>query len=103
MEPDPHNPLVFEPDMEVSYTLEVVSELTGLSQQTILLYREQGLLGSAASDETGVEPFNDETLRTLRRIEHLRATCDMNVAGLKLLLDLMDEVDRLRECLRTRR
>jgi hypothetical protein len=40
--------------------------------------------------------FDDESLRSLRRIEHLRATCAVNDAGLKLILDLLREVERLR-------
>lgn len=88
--------------MEVAYSLERVSELTGMPRQTILEYREQGLI-AAALDPAGASPFNDETIRALHRIEHLRAACEMNLAGLKLMLGLMDEVDRLREALRARR
>jgi hypothetical protein len=41
--------------------------------------------------------FDAETLRRLRRIEHLRSTCGVNDAGLKLMLDLLHEVECLRE------
>lgn len=80
-----------EPMPEVSYSLEIVSELTGVSTQTIVQYQEQGLIQPV---------LDDETIRTLRRIEHLRETCEMNLAGLKLLTQLLEEVERLRAELR---
>jgi DNA-binding transcriptional MerR regulator len=32
---------------------------------------------------------------TLRRIEHLRTTCGVNLAGIKMILDLMNRLERL--------
>ncbi len=76
---------------ESSYSLEIVSELTGVSTKTIVQYQEHGL----------IQPLlDDETIRVLRRIEHLRETCEMNLAGLKLLTQLLEEVERLRAELR---
>lgn len=71
-----------------AYTLEILTEITSVSSQTIVQYQEHGLIRP---------PLNDEALRTLRRIEHLRETCEMNFAGLKLLTCLLDEVEQLRE------
>lgn len=80
-----------DPMPEASYSLEIVSELTGVSTQTIVQYQEHGLIQPA---------FNDETIRALRRIEHLRETCEMNLAGVKLLTQLLEEVEQLRAELR---
>jgi DNA-binding transcriptional MerR regulator len=80
-----------EPMPEASYSLEIVSELTGVSTQTIVQYQEHGLIQPV---------FDDETIRALRRIEHLRETCEMNLSGLKLLTQLLEEVERLRAELR---
>jgi DNA-binding transcriptional MerR regulator len=74
-----------------TYTLEILAETTGVSTQTIVQYQEHGLLRPE---------FDDETLRTLRRIEHLRETCEVNLTGLKLLTQLLDEVEQLRAELR---
>lgn len=76
---------------EVSYSLEIVSELTGASTQTIVQYQEHGLIRPE---------LDDETIRAIRRIEHLRETCEMNLAGLKLFTSLLTEVEQLREELR---
>jgi DNA-binding transcriptional MerR regulator len=83
-----------QPMPEACYSLEIVSELTGVSAQTIVQYQEHGLISSG---------LDDETIRALRRIEHLRETCEVNFAGLKLLTQLLDEVERLRAELRGQR
>ncbi|WP_395750877.1 chaperone modulator CbpM [Prosthecobacter sp.] len=77
-----------------AYTLEILSETTGVSTQTIVTYQEHGIIRPQ---------YNDETVRALRRIEHLRETCEMNLNGLKLLTQLLDEVEQLRQELRTKR
>ena len=94
---------VFEPDTDATYTLELVAELTGVSSQTILHYQEQGLISPVAPGDSDAHRFDTEALRTLRRLEHLRASCQMNVSGLKLMLNLLDEVERLHAELRARR
>jgi DNA-binding transcriptional MerR regulator len=89
-----------EPENGTAYSLEILAELTGVSTQTILQYQEYGLI--RPSD--GGEPhFTDDTLRALRRIEHLRELCEPNLAGLKLLTQLLDEIESLRAELRARR
>lgn len=77
-----------------AYTLEILAEITGVSSQTIVQYQEHGLIRPQ---------FDDETIRALRRIEHLRETCEMNLHGLKLLTQLLEEVEQLRNELRTLR
>jgi DNA-binding transcriptional MerR regulator len=80
--------------MNETYTLQVLAEITGVTTQTIVQYQEHGLIRPE---------FDDDTIRALRRIEHLRETCEMNLAGLKLLTGLLNEVEQLREELRARR
>jgi len=77
-----------------TYSLEVLAETTGVSTQVIVQYKEHGLLPPR---------FDDEAVRALRRIEHLRETCEMNLRGLKMLTQLLDEVEQLRQELRARR
>ncbi|HTB79390.1 MAG TPA: MerR family transcriptional regulator [Opitutaceae bacterium] len=96
-------PLVFEPDLDAVYTLEVVVELTGVSSQTILHYQEQGLISPVAASGSGVRQFNDEALRTLRRLEHLRTRYEMNLRALKFTLGLLDKMESLQADLRARR
>ena len=77
-----------------AYSLEILAEITGVATQTIVQYQEHGLIRPQ---------FDDETIRALRRIEHLRETCEMNLHGLKLLTQLLDEVEQLRNELHARR
>jgi DNA-binding transcriptional MerR regulator len=77
-----------------NYTLELLAEITGVSTQTIVQYQEHGLIRP---------PLDDETVRILRRNEHLREMCEVNLAGLKLMNELLNEVEQLRSELRTYR
>ena len=77
-----------------SYSLELLAEITGVSTQTIVQYQEHGFIRP---------PLDDETVRTLRRNEHLREAFEINLAGLKLMTELLDEVERLRTEVRARR
>ncbi len=94
---------VIDLDPDAMYSLEVIADLTGVASQTILLYQEQGLLATVPSGPQQTRGFDDEALRTLRRIEYLRSTYGMNLSGIKLMLDLMNEVERLQHDLRLRR
>ena len=87
------------PDDETVYTLEVIARISGVDAETILHYQEQGFIRPLP--ESG-NRFDDEALRTLRRIEHLRKTCGVNETGLSLILNLMDEVEQLKETLLSR-
>ncbi|WP_395731798.1 chaperone modulator CbpM [Prosthecobacter sp.] len=77
-----------------TYSLEILAETTGVSTQMIVQYQEHGIIHP---------DFDDETIRTLRRIEALREACEMNLNGIKLLTQLLDEVEQLRQELRIRR
>jgi len=85
----------FPHDDETAYSLDIVAEITGIPPQTILHYQEAGLIRSST--------YDDETIRTLRRIEHLHSSLGVNESGLRLILMLMNEVDRLQNDLRSKR
>lgn len=89
--------LVYEVDTDIHYSIEVMAELAGVSTQTVVHYQEQGFIRPSSRDEGNAELFDVEFLRQLRRIEHLRATYEMNDTGLKLMLDLLHEIECLRE------
>ena len=97
---NPSPPGAEGPEHCTGYSLEILARITGVSTQTIVQYQEHGLL--PCHPDTAA-PFDDESVRSLRRIEHLRTSCETNLAGLKLLTALLDEVERLRAELRSRR
>jgi DNA-binding transcriptional MerR regulator len=89
-----------DPENGSFYSLEILSEMTGVSKQTILQYQEHGIIRPARREAAH---FTDDTVRLLRRIEHLREVCETNLAGLKLFTQLLDEVEHLRAELRAMR
>lgn len=86
-----------------AYSLDLVASACGLDSATVLLYHEQGLITAADRDASGAPVFDDDCLHRLRRIEHLRETYALQTTALRLTLDLMDEVERLRAALRQHR
>jgi DNA-binding transcriptional MerR regulator len=88
---------VYDEETDTYYSIEVIANLAGVNPQTVLHYQEQGFIRPATRDAGEAALFDVECLRQLRRIEHLRATCEMNDAGLKLILDLLHEIECLRE------
>jgi DNA-binding transcriptional MerR regulator len=85
----------FEPDPHTAYTIEMMAHLVDVPRHTILVYCKRGLVSPVVDPACGGYYFNDEAIRTLRRVEHLRANCGVNLAGIKIILDLMNEVERL--------
>ena len=80
-----------DPPSQTVHTLDILAEITGVSTQTILEYQEHGLIRPE---------LDEDSLRILRRIEHLRESCQVNLAGLKVLTSLLEKVEQLNEELR---
>jgi DNA-binding transcriptional MerR regulator len=91
-------------DSGATYSLDILAQLSGVSTETILHYHEEGLIKSvpvAGSDAVVVEPrFDDDSVRMLRILEALRDTCAVNLLGMKLFVELQDEIEHLRAELR---
>ena len=92
---------VLEPDPHAVYTIEVAAQLARVPRRLIVLYYKHGLV-SPVSDPASGWNFDNDAIRVLRRIEYLRAVCGLNLAGIKLVFGLMEEVERLRSELRFR-
>lgn len=82
------------------HTLEMLVTLTGVPRTEILVYCRTGLLPASGNPETEELYFDDEAIYRIRRIEHLRAERGINLAGVRMIFDLMNEVQRLREEMR---
>ncbi len=92
-------PLEQSDDTELFYSVEIIAELAGISSQTVLHYREIGVISPATDDLQ----FDTQGLRRLRRIEHLRSAHELTDSGLKFISDLLSEVEQLRHELRQSR
>src|SRR5438093_7021910 len=92
---------VLQPDPHAVYTIEVAAELARVPRRLIVLYYKHGLI-SPVSDPSGGWNFDNDAIRLLRPIEYLRVAYGLNLAGIKLVFGLMEEVERLRNELRFR-
>jgi DNA-binding transcriptional MerR regulator len=91
---------LYEPRPRIAYTIEATAQITDLPRHAILVYYKSGLISPVAGPEGGGYCFDDAAIRTLRRIGQLRSMPGMGISGIKLILELMDEVERLQTELR---
>ena len=87
---------LFEPDVDTVYSIEAAAHIAQVSRRSILVYYKHGLVSPVVDRQCGGYYFNDEAIRTLRRIEYLRTQCGVSLVGIKMILRLMSEVERLR-------
>ena len=91
---------VLEPGGQTVYTIDVAAQLAQVPRRVIVLYYKHGLVSPIADPAGSGWYFDDEAIRIVRRIEYFRSVCGMNLAGIKLVMALTDEVERLRAELR---
>lgn len=84
---------LFEPNPQTAYSIDFTARLAAVPRHAILVYCRHGLLAPLEEPEPGYY-FDDEAIRRLRQIEHLRGA-GLNLPGIKLALELMHEVQRL--------
>jgi DNA-binding transcriptional MerR regulator len=87
---------LFQPKPDVLYSLDATAHLAGVTRRSILVYCRAGLVRPVIQPPYGVMEFTEEAIYTVRRIEHLRTVHGLDLAWIKTLFDLLDEVERLR-------
>jgi DNA-binding transcriptional MerR regulator len=101
--PDSPPPLameLFQPKPNVLYSLDATAHLAGVPRRSILIYCRAGLVRPVVQPPYGVMEFTEEAIYTLRRIEYLQTVHGLDLAWLKTLFDLLEEVERLHAELR---
>lgn len=76
------------------YGISVAAELSGMGAQTLRLYESRGLLEPART-EGGTRRYSADDLDRLRRIGDL-LDAGVNLAGIRMVLDLQDANAKLR-------
>jgi len=76
------------------YVISVAAELAGMHPQTLRVYERKGLLEPART-AGGNRRYSEADIDRLRRITELAST-GMNLAGIRRVMQLEDEVTRLR-------
>ncbi len=87
---------------EPRYQIGIVAGMLECHPQTLRLYEREGLIEPDRSD-SGVRLYCDADIELLRRIQRFTQELGVNLAGVSIILrlldqieDLQDEVDRLR-------
>ena len=89
-----------EPDPDAIYPIEVAAEIVNAPAHTILVYCRHGIIAPARDPEIHGYFFDTDAIHLLRRLEYLRTECEINMTGLRHIVDLANEVKRLRAELR---
>jgi MerR family transcriptional regulator, heat shock protein HspR len=78
------------------YVISIAASLAGCHPRTLRIYEEEGLLDPVRTD-TNIRLYSDDDLDRVRAIRYLTQTRGVNLAGVKLLLQLRDAADLLDE------
>jgi len=91
---------------EPVYHISIAARLVDCHPQTLRMYERLGLIEPDRSD-SGVRLYSDADIERLRRIKRLTQEMGVNLAGVEVVLHLLDridrmqmEIERLREALR---
>jgi MerR family transcriptional regulator/heat shock protein HspR len=76
------------------YVISVAAELAGVHPQTLRIYERKGLVDPARTGG-GSRRYSDADIAQLRRIQDL-TTAGLNLEGVRRILELEAEVERLR-------
>jgi MerR family transcriptional regulator/heat shock protein HspR len=76
------------------YIISVAAELTGVHPQTLRIYERKGLLHPART-AGNTRRYSERDIDRLREIQEL-TTAGVNLAGVKLIMELQAEMERAR-------
>jgi DNA-binding transcriptional MerR regulator len=82
---------------EDAYSIETVVQMTQTPRHQIAVYCRYGLIAPVTAPERDGWWFDQEAIRVLRRIERLRVDYGMSLPGLRVVSELLSEVERLRD------
>jgi MerR family transcriptional regulator/heat shock protein HspR len=83
------------PSDRALYVISVAAELAGMHPQTLRIYERRGLVQPARTTG-GNRRYSDVDIERLRRIQDLAAE-GMNLEGIRRVMELEAEVERLRK------
>ena len=87
---------LFQPHPNVLYSLDATAHLARVTRRVVLIYCRAGLVRPVFQPPYGIMAFTEEAIYTVRRIQDIRAAHGLNVAWIKSMFALMEEVERLR-------
>src|SRR5690242_3176645 len=82
------------PDRGV-YIISVAAELAGVHPQTLRIYERKGLLRPART-AGNTRRYSAADIERLKMIQDLTQVHGLNLAGVKMIVEMEDELDRMR-------
>ncbi len=82
-------------DERAVYIISVAAELSGVHPQTLRIYERKGLL-SPARTTGNTRRYSDRDIERLRAIQHLTQEEGVNLAGVKRIMELENELLAMR-------
>jgi len=83
------------------YVISVAARRVGMHPQTLRLYERAGLVKPARRGSNRL--YSDWDIERLRQIQRLTQTMGVNLAGVEIILKLMDQINELQVELETLR
>src|SRR5437899_5877530 len=78
------------------YVISIAASIAGCHPRTLRIYEEEGLLEPVRTD-TNIRLYSDEDLERVRVIRYLMQVRGVNLAGVKMLLQVQTITDLLDE------
>ena len=82
-----------EPNRTPVYVISIAADLVGMHPQTLRLYERVGLVKPARRGANRL--YSDADISRLRQIQRLTQEMGVNLAGVEIILKLLDQVDQL--------
>ncbi|PAT12757.1 heat shock protein transcriptional repressor HspR [Corynebacterium hadale] len=83
-------------DTEQYFVISVAAELTGMHAQTLRTYDRLGLVTPMRTSGGG-RRYSRRDITLLRRIQQLSQEDGVNLAGIKTIIELTEQIDELQE------
>ena len=77
------------------YIISVAAELAGVHPQTLRIYERKGLVAPKRTSGN-TRRYSERDIQTLRQIQDLTRETGVNLAGVKLVIELQAQLDALR-------
>jgi MerR family transcriptional regulator/heat shock protein HspR len=82
-------------DERAVYIISVAAELAGMHPQTLRIYERKGLVRPHRT-QGNTRRYSQRDIDALRRIQDLTQDQGVNLAGVKLIIEMQEELDALR-------
>src|SRR5438445_5487756 len=84
-----------DPSNRAVYIISVGAELAGVHPQTLRIYERKGLLTPARTAGNN-RRYSERDIERLRMIQRLTQVRGINLAGVKMIVEMEDQLDRMR-------